>query len=336
MTPKGDRRRGNWFARLLRERTVQAGIVVWVAFSGAIPFLSRGTVPFNRPSLAGLSYRAEVLAEILGPVIAFVFIAVGWALTRRRTIPDIAARIPEKPIALRETVGLILYGAVVLIAGQFVGRLVGTHGIGLHLPGSMFGLSDAVTPREAYAWSVYNFVFYAAIPYLVFRIRGYSREALCLKSSNLRNDTLVILVILAMTCLGGLLRGLTPRQLSVAGGLALALSLLGTGLPIMIFLCAILVPRFKRLTGSTASAVVLGGFTYAGLHLADSWTRYDTLAHGALSVIFIVLLYGGPGLVKAYLTLRTGNAWVHLWGYHVIAPHVTTDTPIFAHIFRLR
>jgi len=38
-------------------------------------------------------------------------------------------------------------------------------------------------------------------------------------------------------------------------------------------------------------------------------------------------------MVKAYLTLRTGNAWVHLWGYHVIWPHVTGDTPIFVKIF---
>ena len=95
-------------------------------------------------------------------------------------------------------------------------------------------------------------------------------------------------------------------------------------------------PRYHKLTGSTAATCVLSGFTYASLHLAEYWTRYDTPAHGALSVIFIVLLFGGPGMVKGYLTLRTGNAWVHLWGFHVFWPHVSGDTPLFVKIFAIR
>ncbi len=200
----------------------------------------------------------------------------------------------------------------------------------------MFGLTDKVSPREVFLWATYNFVFYAAIPYLVFRRRGYSNNDLCLHSSNLVNDALVIVVVLAMDCLGGLpILSLFPRQMVLGGTLAFVLSLLGTGFPILIFLCAILVPRYQRLTGSTAATVVLTGFTYASLHLTEYWTRYDTPGHGLLSVIFIILLYAGPGLVKGYLTLRTGNAWVHLWGWHAIAPHVTMDTPTFARIFRL-
>ena len=88
-----------------------------------------------------------------------------------------------------------------------------------------------------------------------------------------------------------------------------------------------LVPRYRKLTGSTAATVVLGGLTYAALHLTEYWTRYDTVSHAALSVIFIFLFYGGPDLVKAYLTLWAGNAWVHLWGWHAIAPHVTIGEP---------
>jgi hypothetical protein len=327
---------GNWLARILRDRTVQIGLAVWIGFAAAIPFLANGTIPFDQPMLAAMSYRTRVGIEIMGPVIAFIFMAITRALTRHRFV-DLAARAPERAVALRETAGLLLYGAAVLIAGQFVGRLVGTHGIGLHLAGSMFGLTDTVTPREAYVWALYNFVFYAALPYWFFRRRGYSREALCLKSSNPRNDALVILVILALGLIADLpasvLWRLSSHQLALGAPLAFVISLFGTGLPIMIFLTSILVPRYQKLTGSTAATVVLGGFTYASLHLAEYWTRYDTPAHAALSVIFIVLFFGGPGLVKSYLTLRTGNAWVHLWGYHAIWPHVTGDTSIFVKIF---
>ena len=92
----------------------------------------------------------------------------------------------------------------------------------------------------------------------------------------------------------------------------------------------------KKLTCSTAATVVQGGFTYAALHLSEYWTCYDTAAHGVLSFIFIMLLFGGLGMVKSCLTQRTGNAWVHLWGYHAILPHVTDDTGIFVRIFQIR
>ncbi len=332
-------RKRSWLATALRNRIVQLGLAVWVGFSAAIPLLASGALPFNQPMLAGLSYRSRVTFEIFGPAVAFIFIAVAYGLTRRRVV-DVAAHAPDRAVALRETIGLLVYGAVVLIAGQFVGRLIGSHGAGLHLPGSMFGLSDAVTPREALAWALYNFTFYAALPYLFFRRRGYSRQQLCLKSSNPLNDALLIAVILALGLVfdlpGSGIWRLTAHQFALGGALTLALSLFGTGLPIMIFFTCILVPRYHKLTGSTAATCVLGGFTYAAMHLTEYWTRYDSAAHAALSLIFIVLLFGGPGMVKAYLTLRTGNAWVHLWGYHVIWPHLTGDTPVFVKIFGIR
>ena len=45
----------------------------------------------------------------------------------------------------------------------------------------------------------------------------------------------------------------------------------------------------------------------------------------ALSLIFVLLQYVGPGMFKSVLTLRTGNAWVHALGYHIAAPHVIVD-----------
>ncbi len=41
-------------------------------------------------------------------------------------------------------------------------------------------------------------------------------------------------------------------------------------------------------------------------------------------------------MIKSFLTLRTGNAGVHVWAYHAIAPHVTVDTPNIVNVFRLR
>jgi hypothetical protein len=49
-----------------------------------------------------------------------------------------------------------------------------------------------------------------------------------------------------------------------------------------------------------------------------------------------MLLYGAPGMFKSLLTLRTGNAWVHVWAYHAIVPHTIGNTGLIVKIFGIR
>lgn len=334
-------RSGSWFVKLLRERSVQIALVTWAACAAAIFPLSHQTLPFNRPALAGIAFRLQVYVAIFGWLYALIFMGVTYALTRRRAIPDMAARAPNAVMALRETLVLWVYGAMVMASGQVIGRRMFGEGIGLHLNGSLFGMTRLATLREVWVWAIYNFVLLAVVPYLVFRARGYSREALNLKSANLRNDTLVIVVVLAMETAFELLGGskilaLTGHQILAGGALSFLVHLLGTGLPVMIFIYCILMPRYMRMTRSVAATTLLGAVSYAVMHLFEYWTVYDSVPHSALSVIFILLTFVTPGLVKSYLTVRTGNAWVHLWGFHAIAPHVTADTPMIVDIFGIR
>ena len=129
---------------------------------------------------------------------------------------------------------------------------------------------------------------------------------------------------------------LAPRQLELGLPLSFIVHLLGTGLPVMIFIYSLLLPRYMSLTGSAAATTILGAVTYALVHLTEYWTVYDSANHAVLSVLFIILVFGAPGLVKSFLTVRTGNAWVHLWAYHAIVPHVTVDTPNIVKIFAIR
>jgi hypothetical protein len=69
------------------------------------------------------------------------------------------------------------------------------------------------------------------------------------------------------------------------------------------------------------------------MHLVEGWTMFTTPRDSALSLIFVFMTYIGPGMFKSFVTLRTGNAWVHAIAYHAIAPHVIVDTSGIAKIF---
>lgn len=127
-------------------------------FSTAIPLLAGGSVPFDRPWLASTPYRVRIGLLIANPVFASTIFPVVYALTHQRDV-DIAMRAPERTSAIAETVGVLIYGALVVVAGQIIGTKLGFHRIGLHLTGSMFGRDEVVMRREFYFWSIYNFAF---------------------------------------------------------------------------------------------------------------------------------------------------------------------------------
>ena len=97
----------------------------------------------------------------------------------------------------------------------------------------------------------------------------------------------------------------------------------------MIFIYAILLPRYARLFPPLV-AFLAGAVSYPLMHIFESWTRYDSLYHAAVSIIFVLLTFFPAGLMKSFLTFRTGNAWVHMWAFHAITPsppQQTTRTP---------
>jgi hypothetical protein len=171
--------------------------------------------------------------------------------------------------------------------------------------------------------------------------RRYSSTQLNLRSVNVPNDLLVIVVVALLEGLvelgafPGILE-MSAGQLLVAAPLALGVFLIGTVLPTMVLIYAILVPRYLRLTGSFATTVLLGGLTYAAMHVVEGWSLFTTPRNVALSLILVALQYFGPGMMKTFMTLRTGNAWVHAIGYHAVAPHVVVDAPLMAKVFGLR
>jgi hypothetical protein len=294
-------------------------------------------LPFDRPAVAGRSTYSQVLGgwlNLLSPC-CWCDRAVDDAAPARARPGRPRAGPPRGRPGARAAAGYVL---VVTAAGWVLGNAVGDHPFGLHLPGSLYGISNPPGPGWVVAWCAFNLLAYAVVPYLVFRARGYDHAQLGLRSADRGADLRLVLVILVVesvlefTTLGGPLLALSGADAARAIPLSFAVNLVGTVLPIAILVYGIMLPRFMRLTGSVPATAILGGLTYAVIHVFDGWALYTDLRTGVLTVCFLVLQYFGPGLIKAVLTQRTGNTWVHVWGYHAIAPHATVDAPTVVHL----
>ena len=250
---------------LLRQSSLWVALLLWTLLGLAFVALChgpRGAVPLNLPPN---QLKQTPLAQVVGSGLALIFLVLEcglvFLLTRRRPWPELAQRAPERSIALRETLAVWVYAAVVLLAGRWLGFHTFGEGIAMHLNGSLVGATRIQSPHEVYLWSAYNFTLLALVPYIIFRMRGYSREQLNLRSANWKNDTLVILVVLAIGCLmdltGPSILQLTPHQRVAGGLLSFVVHLFLTDLPVMILIYAILLPRYARLV-SPATAFLLG------------------------------------------------------------------------------
>ena len=319
---------------------IGAGVVGWLLLNLAVLKLAHGFLPFDRPAMAGTPFAVQVQGPTLALLEQLALMGLVWWMTRRRVGFDMAARAPGAAKAWRETLGLLAYAMAGQVGGWIVGPALGYRPFGFHLAGSMVGCSTPPSPAEALLWAGYNFVVFAVVPYLWFR-RAYSDADLNLVSTDRKNDWAVIGAVLVLEgavelmAFPGVFK-MTPGAFLMAAPIAFAVFLFGTVLPTMVLIYAILLPRYLKITGSPVLTVMLGGLTYALMHLAEGWSSFRTPHDTALSVIFVLLSYTGPGMFKAFVTLRTGNAWVHALGYHAIAPHVIVDTPLIATVFGIR
>ena len=323
---------------ILRHRGVRFAAALWVLGYLVVLWLARGSLPFDRPAVARLPFALQMAAPTITLIEIFVLMVLTFLLTRRRVIPDMAARAPGRRAASRETILVLGYAALGQAGGWIAGPAMGYRPFSFHLAGTVFGCSVTPARAELWTWAIYNFVVFAAAPYLYFR-RRYTHTELNLRSSNRRNDALLIFVVLAIESAFELavfdknVLRLSLHQMLLGAPLTFAVFFIGTVLPTMVLIYAILLPRYLKLTGSPLSAVLLGGLTYAAMHIVEGWSAFDSPRDTVLSLLFVLLQYFGPGMIKSVLTLRTGNAWVHALSYHAVAPHVLVDTPLVVKIF---
>jgi hypothetical protein len=325
---------------VLNSSAVRIAVLLWILGYIIALCLARGSLPFDRPAIAQLSFATQMAAPSIGLIEIFLLMILTFFVTRKRVIFNMLARAPERAIAARETALVLGYAALGQIGGWILGPALGYRPFSFHIAGTLFDCAIEPSRGEVWVWSLYNFLIFAVLPYLFFR-RRYSKTDLNLCSSNHRNDLVLILIVLGVESVFELavfdknLFSLSAHQMLIGGPLTFFIFFIGTVLPTMILIYAILLPRYLKLTGSAITTTLLGGLTYAAMHLVEGWSLFDTPRHTALSLIFVMLNYFGPGMIKSVLTLRTGNAWVHAISYHSVAPHLIVDSPLMVKVFAI-
>jgi hypothetical protein len=257
---------------IVSHRGVQAAITLWVVGYLLVLWLADGSLPFDRPAVALVPFAVQMAAPSITLIEIFALMGLTYLVTRSRIVPDMAARAPERRIAQRETVAVLLYASLGQAGGWLLGPALGYRPFSFHIAGTVFGCSVAPARAEIGMWALYNFMIFAVVPYVCFR-RRYTPRELNLCSSDRRNDTLLIFVILIVESAvelaifdNNILR-LSLRQVILGAPLTFLIFFIGTVLPTMVLIYSILLPRYLKITGSTISTVLLGGVTYAAMHL---------------------------------------------------------------------
>jgi hypothetical protein len=126
--------------------------VIWFLLSAAAILLCRNGVPLDRPELATIPPITDVLNNSIGLFSIILLIGIVSFLARHRPLLNLAERAPERGIALRETLAMWIYGAVVLFEGRIIGQHYFGEGIALHLNGCLFGATHLQSPVAVYTW----------------------------------------------------------------------------------------------------------------------------------------------------------------------------------------
>ena len=137
---------------IVSHRGVRVAAALWVVGYIIIVWLAHGSLPFDRPAVARLPFAAQLAAPTVGIIEIFVLMLIAFLVTRRRVVPDIAARAPDRGVAWRETVWLLAYAMLGQLGGWIVGPAFGIRPFSFHVAGTVFGHTMAPTPSEFWIW----------------------------------------------------------------------------------------------------------------------------------------------------------------------------------------
>jgi hypothetical protein len=159
-------------------RGVQTAVALWIVAYLVVLWLAHGSLPFDRPAVANLSFASQMAVPTIGMIEIFVLMALAFLLTRTRVIPDMAARAPDRRLAWCETILVLVFAALGQVGGWIVALALGYHPFSFHIAGVVFGHTMTPAPTEIWVWALYNFLVFAVVPISISGVATRTRPSI--------------------------------------------------------------------------------------------------------------------------------------------------------------
>ena len=214
--------------------------------------------------------------------------------------------------------------------------------IGLHFPGTDIYSSGSHSQFDVWVWVItYTFV-YTILPMLWLRNKGFSLKKL-FASLSWRRDIWIILVYWAIDFFGPIVNGasdfvggISASQYAQGIPWGIFINTFGAGLPVIVMMHIIFIPRIAVLTNNKLTIILVGGLFYSMFSLFDQGTDYSSIETGLMTFTYIIMTQTLVGMGKSAFTVITGNPFIHFITLHVISARVPFDTRMYVEIFRLK
>ena len=213
--------------------------------------------------------------------------------------------------------------------------------MGLHFPGTDIYSTGSHSQTDVWIWAVTYTITYTVLPLLWLRSRGFSLSKLFSSLQWIR-DLWIIVAYWALDFFGPILAGATDfmglaaSQYAQGIPLGIFINALGAGLPVVVMMHMIFVPRVAVLVENKLTVILLGGLFYSVFSLFDQGVDYSNLAVGLTSLTYVVMTQTMVGMGKATFTVVTGNPFIHFITLHIFSARVPFDTRMFVEIFKIK
>ena len=278
---------------------------------------------------------ASLLTTYL-PVFVFAVLLLLYLTRKREAVNWIELYSVKKSSAKKEA----LFSVVYLLVTQLILGL--GFNIGLHFPGTDIYSSGSHSQTDVWIWVITYTFTYTVLPLIWLRRRGFSLKKL-LGSFKWFRDLWIIIAYWALDFFGPIfsgstdfIGGISSSQYMQGVPLGILINTLGAGLPVVVMMHMIFIPRIAVLVDSKLTVILLGGLFYSLFSLFDQGTDYSSISYSLTSFTYIVMTQTLVGMGKATFTVVTGNPFVHFITLHVISARVPFDTRMYIEIFRLK
>ena len=210
--------------------------------------------------------------------------------------------------------------------------------VGLHFPGPHVYEAGRFDLQTVLLWALVNSVVYVVIP-LVWLCRSGLDLSKFVRALQWRRNIWILIAFWALDFFGPIIGGidffsLTTEQYVVGVPLSILVNTFGAGLPVVILMHVVLIPRLMLIYDSKLSVIAIAGLFYAVFSLFDPGVDYSSLNMTILSVSYIVMTQVLVGMGKATFTVVTANPFIHFATLHVLSARVPFDTAMYAEIFK--